>query len=589
MLIRQFGEMNVTLSLMNLLSENAVTVLQSRYLLRDENGVLNETPEQLFRRVSNAIALAEKKFGGNPVPVAEQFFRLLSSLRFLPNSPTLMNAGTARQQLSACFVLPVEDSLEGIFDALKYAALIHQSGGGTGFNFSKLRPQNDFLPGSGGTASGPLSFIELFDATTERIKQGGKRRGANMGILNCDHPDIEAFVVSKQKPDALRNFNISVGVSDAFLQAVESNDEWKLRHPKSGNVTAVIAARTLWESILENAWSTGDPGMIFLDRLEESNPTPKQGKIDTTNPCGEVPLLAYEACNLGSINLSLFVRKSGEKNEIDIEALGETIQLSVRFLDNVIEQNQYILPQISSVVRGNRKIGLGVMGWAELLLLLGIPYASEEAVSLGKRLMKFIREVAHAASAELVPSRGTFPEWTESRLAPDFPLRNATCTAIAPTGTIAVIAGTSPSIEPLFALAFRREHVLGKKTLTEINPVALKLLEEKGLLTESLKEKMISEGHLENSDLPETVKALFRTAAFISPEWHLRHQAAFQEFTDNAVSKTINLPNSATKEEIGKIYLEAWKLRLKGITVYRDGCKPEQVMNAGVSCEVCAS
>lgn len=574
---------------MDPLSENAITVLESRYLLRDKTGVLAETPDQLFRRVANAIALAEKKFGGDPAPVAEKFYRMLRELRFLPNSPTLMNAGTARQQLSACFVLPVEDSLEGIFDSLKHAALIHQSGGGTGFNFSKIRPCNDFLPESGGAASGPLSFIGLFDAATERIKQGGKRRGANMGILNCDHPDIEAFISAKKNPDALRNFNISVGITDAFLEAVEANARWKLIHPNTGEAVKEIPATEIWNSILGNAWATGDPGLIFLDRLEESNPTPKQGKIDTTNPCGEVPLLPFEACNLGSVNLSRFVQSSGGKNVIDIEALGETISLAVNFLDNVIEQNQYILPEISAVVRGNRKIGLGVMGWAELLLLLGIPYASEEAVSLGRKLMKFIRQVAHAASCNLVPSRGTFPEWMDSRLAPAFPLRNATCTAIAPTGTIAVIAGTSPSIEPLFALAFRRENVLGKKTLNEINPVVMQLLREKGWLNAALEQQISSEGHLENSSLDESAKQLFRTAPFIASEWHLRHQAAFQEFTDNAVSKTINLPNSATRDAIGEIYMQAWKLKLKGITVYRDGCKPEQVMNAGIRCEVCAS
>lgn len=571
------------------LTENAITVLKSRYLLRSADGALAETPEQLFRRVADAVALAEKKFGGREKEMSDTFFKLLSSLKFLPNSPTLMNAGTERQQLSACFVLPVEDSLEGIFDSLKNAALIHQSGGGTGFNFSKIRPQHDFIPESGGTASGPLSFIELFDAATERIKQGGKRRGANMGILNCNHPDIEAFVASKKKAGALRNFNISVGVSDAFLTAIEKNLPWKLVHPKTGKTIHEIPAKELWEKIVDTAWETGDPGMIFLDRIQEANPTPKQGVIDTTNPCGEVPLLPFEACNLGSINLSRFVKSDGEKREIDFDELSDVIYMCVRFLDNVIEENHYVLPEIAEVVKRNRKIGLGVMGWAEMLILLGIPYASVEAVGLAERLMAFINHEARHASAKLAVERGVFPGWKESIYFNHFPLRNATRTAIAPTGTIGVIAGTSPSIEPLFALVFRREHVLGNQTLTEINAVVKKLLEKNGLYSAEVERKMISEGHVENTDLPETMKALLRTAPFIAPEWHLRHQAAFQHSTDNAVSKTINLPKSATRKDVEAIYLKAWKMNLKGITVYRDGCKPEQVMNAGTSCEVCIS
>ena len=567
------------------LTANAITVLESRYLLRGKDGNLAETPDELFHRVANAIAEPEKKFKGNFADTAEKFYRLLNNLRFLPNSPTLMNAGTQRQQLSACFVLPVEDSLDGIYDTLKYAALIHQSGGGTGFNFSKIRPNGDYLPESGGSASGPISFLELYDASTERIKQGGKRRGANMGILNCDHPDIETFITSKKNQGALRNFNISVGASNAFLEAVEKNLPWKLIHPNTKEVAREISARELWNLIIDCAWSTGDPGLVFLDDLELANPTPKQGVINCTNPCGEVPLLPYEACNLGSINLSLFVNDG----KIEFDALRETIFTAVRFLDNVVEANDYILPQIADVVKRNRKIGLGVMGWAEMLIKLGIPYASENAVSLGREVMKFISENSFEASAALAKERGVFAGWTDSIYAPNSPVRNATRTAVAPTGTIAVIAGTSPSIEPLYALMLRRENVLGGKILLEENEVVKKILEEKKLLSADEHKKMLDEGHLENTNLPEELKNLFRTAPFIAPEWHLRHQAAFQEFTDNAVSKTINLPHNATRDDIAKIYLQAWKMKLKGITVYRDGSKSTQVMNAGTSCEICVA
>jgi ribonucleoside-diphosphate reductase alpha chain len=570
-----------------MLTENAVTILESRYLLRDEEGALAETPEQLFRRVANAIAKAESKFGGDAETTAEAFYQMLSERLFLPNSPTLMNAGTHRQQLSACFVLPVEDSLAGIFDTLKHAALIHQSGGGTGFNFSKIRPHNDFLNGSGGTASGPVSFIELFDASTERIKQGGKRRGANMGILNCDHPDIERFITSKHDPGALRNFNISVGATDAFISAVEKNESWQLVHPGTKKIIKEIPAKKLWELIIDGAWTTGDPGLIFLDRIEAANPTPKLGKIDTTNPCGEVPLLAYEACNLGSLNLSLFVKETNGKPAIDFGHLAKIIALSVRFLDNVVEENDYILPEIAQVVTGNRKIGLGVMGWAELLIRLGIPYASNEAIALGEGLMKFISEEAHKVSRDLAAERGEFPQWKNSVFHPHLSLRNATCTAIAPTGTIAVIAGTSPSIEPIYALALQRKNVLRNQTLTEINAVVMERLKSRGLLDAKTEKTIIADGHAENTSLPGEWKALIRTAPFIAPEWHMRHQAAFQKYTDNAVSKTINLPVNATREEISTIYMQAWKLGVKGITVYRDQCKPEQVMHAG-ACEVCA-
>ncbi|MBI3510285.1 MAG: adenosylcobalamin-dependent ribonucleoside-diphosphate reductase [Bacteroidetes bacterium] len=570
------------------ISPNALTVLQSRYLLRDNAGMLCEDPVQLFRRVSNAMARSEKKFGGDEKKVADEFYELMSSLRFLPNSPTLMNAGTPKQQLSACFVLPVEDSLNGIFDTLKHAALIHQSGGGTGFNFSKIRPKNDFLPDSGGTASGPLSFMELFDASTERIKQGGKRRGANMGILNCDHPDIEEFISFKKDPLALRNFNISVGAGDAFLRAVEKNESWNLVHPGSGAVTKTIFAKELWNKIIDNAWATGDPGMIFIDAIERANPTPKQGAINCTNPCGEVPLLPYEACNLGSVNLSLFVMRKNNSAAIDYDTLEKTIFSAVRFLDNVVEENNYILPEIESTVKRNRKIGLGVMGWAEMLIKLGIPYASEEAVSLGNSLMKFINEISERASELLAKERGNFPGWAGSIFSSRTPVRNATRTAIAPTGTIGVIANTSPSIEPLFALAFRREHVLGGKTLLEINETGKKLLESKGLYSNTTMNTILAEGSIEHTALPGEIKSLLQTSHAIAPEWHLRHQAAFQQYTDNAVSKTINLPNNATRGDISEIYMRAWKMRLKGITVFRDGCKP-QVMNAGTSCEVCVS
>jgi len=568
---------------MNGITQNALTVLESRYLLRDRHGRIAEGPEGLFRRVAKHIAEAEKIFdpAANVHKYEQKYFRLLHDLLFIPNSPTLMNAGTELGQLSACFVLPVDDSIESIFDTLKYTALIQKSGGGTGFNFSAIRPKNEFVVSTGGDASGPISFMKIYDAATENIKQGGKRRGANMGILNVSHPDIEEFITSKNEEGILRNFNISVAAPDAFMHAVESNGDWHLSHP-AGEMNRTVKAKALWDLIIHNAWKSGDPGMIFTDTINATNPTPVVGRIECTNPCGEVPLLPYEPCNLGSVNLSKMV--SG--GAVNWELLEETVGVAIRFLDNVIEVNNYVLPEIERMAKGNRKIGLGVMGWADLLIRMEIPYASEQAVELGERLMKFINEKSADVSEQLAQERGVFPNWKKSIYHHVRPMRNATRTSIAPTGTISIIANASSSIEPLFALAFTRKNVLRSQELPEINKLFTDHLEKYGLNNEEVIADVLREGGTINTNLPEETRKLFATSHEIDFGWHIRHLVAFQKHTDNAVSKTINFPEDATEQQIADTYFSAWKQGAKGITIYREGSKSMQVLNRGVDVEL---
>lgn len=577
------------------LSENSLKVLQQRYLGKNANETVIETPDELFHRVADAVAAAEL-FWSKAADVKiweEKFYVVMSELLFLPNSPALMNAGTNSNQLSACFVLPVDDNMTGIFTTLKNAALIQQSGGGTGFNFSHLRPKDDLVSAGGGTASGPVSFMKIFDTATEHIKQGGKRRGANMGILHINHPDIEEFIFSKKEKGVLSNFNISVGITDEFMNTLQLDGEWNLIHPNSKAVVKKISAKKLWRNIVESAWLTGDPGLIFLDTINDNNPVPGLGKIESTNPCGEVPLLAYESCNLGSVNLSKFIKQNNGTHEVDWLHLEEVIKIAVRFLDNVIEINNYIIPEIKKMALGNRKIGLGVMGWAELLILQEIPYDSEKAVRLAEQLMHFIKQKSTEASVALAGERNVFPNWEKSIYYPGIKIRNATRTSIAPTGTISIIADTSSSIEPLFALAFQRQHVLNEDSLFSVNPFFINYLKTHNLYTEKIMEEVMKEGVAgQIKELSQDVKSIFKTALEISPRWHLKHQLAFQKYTDNAVSKTINLPETATVSDVDEIYKTAWRQKAKGITIFRYNSKGKQVMHRGIKyrvkgCKVC--
>jgi ribonucleoside-diphosphate reductase alpha chain len=573
------------------LSPNAMKVMQRRYLRKDQSGALAETPDELFRRVARAIAAAELSWGSrlDAEKREEEFYQLMSQLLFLPNSPTLMNAGTTLQQLSACFVLPVEDNMDSIFSTLRQAALIQQSGGGTGFNFSHLRPKDDIVSATGGTASGPVSFMKIFDAATEHIKQGGKRRGANMGILNIDHPDIEEFITSKKTEGILQNFNISAGITHRFMQALEENTGWPLIHPNTKQIVKTIPAKELWDMITHHAWLSGDPGLVFLDTINEKNPTPALGSIESTNPCGEVPLLPYESCNLGSINLSKLVKE----RMVDWHSLEKIIETAVRFLDNVIEVNHYSIPEIKMIVTGNRKIGLGVMGWADMLIQLGIPYDSEDAVTLGRKLMQFIEQKSRDVSMALAKERGSFSNWEKSIYYPQTPIRNATRTSIAPTGTISIIADTSPSIEPLFALVYQRHHVLNDESLSSVNSHFISFLKKNNLHTDKILEQVSRTGSAAGiKELPQEAKDIFKTAMDITPHWHLQHQAAFQQHTDNAVSKTINLPEAATVKDVDDIYRQAWKMKLKGITIFRYNSKKLSTLEAGIrsgikACKVC--
>lgn len=568
------------------LSRNALQVLEARYLRRDQNGRICESPDQLFERVARAIAEAELLHG--PASQArhweERFHQMLSSLDFLPNSPALMNAGTELGQLSACFVLPIEDSMESIFGTLRDMALIQRTGGGTGFSFSHLRPENDFISSTGGTASGPVSFMKIYDCATENIKQGGKRRGANMGVLRIDHPDIEQFINVKNDGQTLRNFNLSVGITDEFMRAIDAHSEFWLRHPTTGSNTGCRGAQALFNSICQSAWETGDPGLIFLDSIARSNPTPSLGPIESTNPCGEVPLLPYESCNLGSINLPHFVITEKGANAIDWTRLGLVVRDAVRFLDNVISVNRFPLESIKQPTLANRKIGLGVMGFAEFCIHLGIVYASEEALRLADSLMSFIASQARKASSVLAHERGAFPNWKQSIYSKtNLLLRNATQTSIAPTGTIGIIAGTSSGIEPLFALAYRRVNVLDSQTLTEFNPLFLRYLERRNLAKQSVLDAVAHSGRIDKEvDLPEEVRRLFVTALDISPEHHVCIQAAFQSHVDNAVSKTVNLPNDATPSDVAKVYQLAYRLGCKGVTVFRYGSRQKPLLELGL-------
>ncbi len=567
------------------LSDNAHRVLEARYLRRDTEGRVNETPDQLFARVARAIAHAELLIGNREQAALweERFYSLLTSLDFLPNSPTLMNAGTPLGQLSACFVLPIEDSMESIFGAVRDMALVQRSGGGTGFSFGRLRPAGDLIASTGGTSSGPISFMKIFDCATENIKQGGKRRGANMGVLPVDHPDILEFIDAKRMAGTLANFNLSVGVTDAFMDAVEKNEPYELHHPTNGRVIDRPNAREVFDRLVEASWETGDPGLIFLDTINRTQPTPLHGRIEATNPCGEVPLLPYESCNLGSINLAHITKKERDTPVVDWTRLGEIVRQAIRFLDDVLVVNRYPLPEIEAVTLKNRKIGLGVMGFAELLILLGVPYRSEGAITLARQLMRFISQEARRASAELAIERGVFPDWKHSVYANQgVQLRNATVTSIAPTGTISIISGTSSSIEPLFALSYRRVGVLSGQTLAECNPLFLSLGERLGFLTSEVLEYVMSHGTLTGApNVPDAVRELFATALEIEPRQHLLIQAAFQGEIDNAVSKTINLPTEATPGIVSDIYREAYHLGLKGITLYRYGSIAQQVLQLG--------
>jgi ribonucleoside-diphosphate reductase alpha chain len=565
----------------DLISENARRVLEARYLRRGGDGKIIETPDQLFERVARAISQAEllHRTAADARLWEERFHRMLASLDFLPNSPTLMNAGTALNQLSACFVLPIEDNMESIFDTLHDAALIQRTGGGTGFSFSRLRPAGDLVASTGGSSSGPVSFMRIFDCATENIKMGGRRRGANMGVLRVDHPDIEEFVQAKCDGTSFRNFNISVGATDEFLSAVESGQDLPLRHPADGRVVRTVAARKLFDEICEAAWATGDPGLIFLDTIARSNPLPACGRIEATNPCGELPLLPYESCNLGSINLVHFVCHEHGVARIDYERLRTQIHDAVRFLDDVISVNHFPLEAIASVTLAHRKIGLGVMGFADLCILLGVSYASEEAVRLGDDLMSFIGREAQLASMGLAEQRGVFPNWSSSTYqATGVRIRNATQTSIAPTGTLSIIAGTSSGIEPLFALAYRRR-VLGGQVFAELSPLVLRYLEKLGQDPAKALQSVAAVGQLK---LGSKDDRLFATALEISPEQHVRVQAAFQKHVDNAVSKTIKLANEASPREVADAYLLAYRLGCKGVTVFRYGSKSETMLEVGI-------
>lgn len=554
------------------LNENALAVLTARYLLKDESGKVIETPDEMFYRVAKSVAAAERSHGEDAGYWTERFSVFMKDLKFLPNSPAMMNAGKRLGQLAACFVLPVKDSMDSIFSSLKNAAMILQSGGGTGFSFSQLRPRADVVSSTGGVASGPVSFMRVFNTATEVIKQGGARRGANMGILNVHHPDILDFIKIKRRPGELENFNISVAVTDTFMKALSHDEEYELLNPRTGQVSKKIKAKAVFDEIVESAWETGDPGLIFIDVINRANPTPQIGRMESTNPCGEQPLLPYEACVLGSVNLDKYITERGARPVVNYGALSEDIATAVRFLDDVIDVNKYPLPEIEAMHKGNRKIGLGIMGWADMLVRLGIPYGSKKSFALAEELMKFFRDRARECSVELAKKRGVFPNFKGSVYdAPGMPaVRNATMTTVAPTGTLSLIADCSSGIEPLFALAYKR--LIMDTELVEVNKRFFGIAREKGFYSEELRERVIARGTLRGiKEVPPKIRRLFKTAHEITYEDHIEMQASFQKYTDNAVSKTINMPHTAKKEDVARAYRLAYEKGCKGITIFRYG------------------
>ena len=581
------------------LTENSEKVLERRYLAKDGEGKTIETPQQLFRRVADALAEPDRLYGADDAAVrktADTFYETITALEFMPNSPTLMNAGRPLGQLSACFVLPVGDSMEEIFETIKHAALIHKSGGGTGFAFSRLRPRNSVVASTSGVASGPVSFMKVFNAATEAVKQGGTRRGANMGILRVDHPDIMEFISCKDDLTQVTNFNISVAITDAFMKAVEQKTTYELIDPRTDGPYVVdgetlkLDARTVFENVVDHAWKTGEPGVVFLDRMNEGNPTAPVERIEATNPCGEQPLPPYDSCNLGSINLGKFVTeplpdtyspREPEKG-IDWNKLARSIRTCVHFLDNVIDANQYPIPEIKAQSQKNRRIGLGVMGWADMLATLGVPYNSEAALKLGEEIMRFVNEEGHLESSELAKRRGKFPNWEGSIYATDgVAMRNTTVTTVAPTGTISIIAGCSSGIEPYFAVSFVRNVMEGTR-LVDVNPIFERIARERGFYSPELMERIAQENSLRGfEEIPEDIREIFVTSADVSPEMHIRMQAAFQKNCDSAVSKTINLPEEASRDDVKQAYWLAYRLRCKGVTIYRDGSRPMQVLSTG--------
>lgn len=561
------------------LSENAMAVLEKRYLGKDKKGQVTETPADLFWRVADAVAQAEKQFdaAADVMATADEFYAVMAQREFIPSSPTIMNAGLDPGQLSSCFVLHVGDSMEEIFDAIKYAALVHKSGGGTGFSFSNLRPKNDVVRSTAGMSSGPVSFMKVFNTATETVKAGGGRRGANMALLHVGHPDILDFIQVKSEQTELRNFNISVGLTDAFMGAVERNESYPLINPRTGTVTATLPARDVMAHIEKQAWINGEPGVVFLDQMNLHNPTPHIGAFEGTNPCGEQPLLAYESCNLGSINLGLLIKQG----RVDWKRLKRAVRVAVRFLDNVVEVNRFPLSQIARMTLANRKIGLGVMGWADMLIDLAIPYNSEQAVALAEQVMRFINDEGHEASRKLAKERGPFPNFRGSKYDQrgEEPIRNATVTTIAPTGSISIIANATSGIEPIYAVSYKRQ-VMDGKILTEVHHRFEQAAKDRGFYTAALMQRISEVGSIQGmNEIPEDVRRVFVTAHEISPECHIRMQGAFQKYTDNAVSKTVNLPRAATIEDVRTVFRLAHQLGCKGVTVYRDGSRNGQVLS----------